>query len=71
MPRWCSRYIIKHLASFTLRVYIFKLVAKLGQIEGGAIALWVHRVESYGCKYGEKLDKYTVFSKFWGCISTP
>lgn len=46
------------------------LMAKLEQIEGCAFALWVHRVELYGCIYGEKLDFTTVFAFFSGCIST-
>ena len=28
---------------------------------GGALALWVHRVVTWGCKYGENLDIITVF----------
>ena len=31
----------------------FRVVAKLEQIEGDAFDFWVHRVELWGCIYGE------------------
>ena len=49
-----------------------KTVAKLEKVEGGCtIALWVHRVELWGCMYGEKLDLITVHYWKMGQRSRP
>ena len=45
-------------------------VAKLEQIEKGALVLWVYGIELWKCIYDEKLELTTIFTKFYGCIGT-